>query len=105
MLSNGASAWGVSLVQVQAEGLGIIGNPSTDPLLGAGVHVDEGHAFLLTKEGDVALLAPGRLGLSPRLRRGRRMGVLAFPGIGGDGEKTREGGGGEWWHYKKNTLP
>lgn len=58
MLRNGASAWGVSLVQVQREGLGIVGNPSTTPLLGVGVDVDEGRAFLPAKEGSVALLAP-----------------------------------------------
>ena len=58
MPSEGASAWGVSLVQVQGEGLGIIGNPSTTPLLGARVDVDEGHAFLPAKEGSNALLAP-----------------------------------------------
>ena len=58
MPSDGVSAWGVSLVQVQGEGLGIIGNPSTAPLLGPGVDVDEGRAFLPAKEGSVALLAP-----------------------------------------------
>ena len=58
MMSEGASAWGVSLVQVQGEGLGIVGNPSTAPLLGAGVDVDEGRIFLLAMEGSIALLAP-----------------------------------------------
>ena len=55
MLSEGASVWGVSLVKVQGEGLGIIGNPSITPLLGVGVDVDEGRTFLHAKEGIVVL--------------------------------------------------
>ena len=58
MLNEDARAWGVSLVQAQGEGLGIIGNHSTALLLGAGVDVDEGRAFLPAKEGGAAPLAP-----------------------------------------------
>ena len=51
MPRNSAGTRGVSLVQVQDEGLGIIRNPSTDPLLGTAVDVDEEGAFLPAKVG------------------------------------------------------
>ena len=92
--SSIAGTRGVSLVQVQDEGLGIIRNPSTAPLLGTGVDVDEEGAFLPAKAGSGAPRASWSFNCQPSPWGRCRTERSASPWRGVDEDEAREDGEG-----------